>query len=72
MNGKERFVYTILKYDPDVVHITPQGDKMYALVPGGLACFMGPDFNAMNQAEINNFLEKVREDLVKPRRLFDN
>jgi len=57
MTSDERIIYTKLILNPGMTYITPDGQQLYLLVTGGMMCLTGPDFNLLNEADINKFIQ---------------
>jgi hypothetical protein len=59
MNYADRVIHAKLLMDPESMYINPDGTELYLLVPGGMMCLTGPDFNSMSEAEVNEFIQLV-------------
>jgi hypothetical protein len=60
MNRLEKKIFKLLKKRPDEYFITPNGVKLYKLLPDNrLMKLVGPDFTAMNQNQIEQFIEET-------------
>ena len=58
MNDKEKAIYQNLKAHPGSAYITPDGKELYALTDGGMFCWTGNDFGALNDAELNVYIQE--------------
>lgn len=57
MTPEEFCIYITLTTNPGMMHVTPDGSKLYLLVDEGLVHFSGPDFNKMDAEQLNRFVQ---------------
>jgi len=60
MTEEEATIFKALQANPGLFYVTPEGDRLYLLVTGGMLCVMpvpGKNLNEMTEMELNELIQ---------------
>lgn len=69
MTSDEETIFLVLKQNPDLMHVTEDGTKLYLLDPHaeGMICLTSStNFNDMDAAALNEFIQEAATADWKP------